>query len=1332
VVPKPEPSSGDNKWADKQIESFTTWLNFAFIKANVSSVEIETVSEATPYSSEVGSDDAPSASAASCSLRTLMRKRLDAQIRQKALLAYHHESSSVPLFQLSEDIENGIITVREDKDVHSDIGLRKLFMELIFSYELPYLKLGLEVVFKDIITCKVGQEVEHCCDAGDAKWKKALKAYVEERLFADEKIQSRFTKQKLLFPEHQRELRAQLRTHLVKKFLALVLVLDKARLERLLGIPALFVATSDIKSSKAMLSAFCMEFLSIGGQGNFVRLLNTKKYSVHFEQSFVDEFDYRVSCLQVDLRDGVRLAKLVELLTKTDGLMAQLRVPAISFMQKSHNLNLALERAFGGTVEAGIDAKGVVEGNREATLFLLWKLQYKFERRTLTDPDLVRAEAQSIRKDMCWRGTIYNEDCVGAFAVCVPTRRADGSVTYPAVDDTPVQPEDFEDFAVGSPEDVQQQVALVDWCNAIATLHGVVVQDLTESLADGRALCLLIHYYHPSVLPISTIKKTFQNILAENAGEEEIVVTNTDMQRALDGERRNFVNLKNACRVIGGIPLMLQHYDSKNIPDAKTMTVFLGYLFSRLVESAEQVRAVIRLQRCYRKHAASRPRKLKTRVQTYRNQSKYRLRDFAIEKGVTDVGCTVVMSAHSAADMIKRMVRSYTARRVYARALLTKAAEDRERLLEEERWAEMSAREQARWEHEVELANQREAQLLQEEEQRLIAEAAEQEDALHQQAVFEQEELNRLLQQAREEAASAARLEVMSQAEEDLEKHRLALEETAKQVIQESALEIAHKEERLQKESRIRRELEERLGLLEDARFEAEEQVRTSELRLQELSEQLAEHENANEDLLEKLHLERQRREEAVEQAKVNLQEQEILLKSQLEEDIVRATRSNKAREAQVESEILVEREAKRELLERLETEAQARKELEARLAAIEEQRRAFEAEEQRRMAEKQRQGKLRAVCAVRIQAAWKCFFAKQNLIVFRKLGLQMQALVRGFLIRRKVTKLRAKSLQAKRNAAALKISKWFASTKARNALKASRRTAKRASICLASARLAKENKVNRVKLAAKTIFSFFVSYRPLRRAQMMNWGFARLAAVFRSNKTREYSAYPIKEIHSRLKAIKNRDQDNIGRRTLEAIKTLQTVKQVPQLLEACKMLVSTTEVSLECCAIFADSKSSLILFSTIRSCNRSSVHQELLAAALKTLLNVSRRDKLTSRIALSTDSVIVLVDLMQMFRDKPSIFCLTCELLCRLCASHQESKNVCKSADCRKRLDGIAHIIERKHRLDSRVANIGSAKIEKSTTEEAFVSTPKGKGSFLAACDPFVGIKHLLLLLDA
>jgi len=60
---------------------------------------------------------------------------------------------------------------------------------------------------------------------------------------------------------------------------------------------------------------------------------------------------------------------------------------------------------------------------------------------------------------------------------------------------------------------------------------------------------------------------------------------------------------------------------------------------------------------------------------------------------------------------------------------------------------------------------------------------------------------------------------------------------------------------------------------------------------------------------------------------------------------------------------------------------------------------------------------------------------------------------------------------------------------------------------------------------------------------------------------------------------------------------------------------------------------------------------------ALVILLHVARHEVLAPVVAKADNSTDVVIHLMQMFRDKGQIFCLSGELLCRLVEASQETK---------------------------------------------------------------------------
>ena len=107
------------------------------------------------------------------------------------------------------------------------------------------------------------------------------------------------------------------------------------------------------------------------------------------------------------------------------------------------------------------------------------------------------------------------------------------------------------------------------------------------------------------------------------------------------------------------------------------------------------------------------------------------------------------------------------------------------------------------------------------------------------------------------------------------------------------------------------------------------------------------------------------------------------------------------------------------------------------------------------------------------------------------------------------------------------------------------------------------------------------------------------LQAVRRSVLVRRRCSKKIAELRSRIKASDIRARADpslhLGKQTQNALHILQTGKMISQLLKACQTLQLSTSLSRRCCEAFAQAGAASILFSLLRSCNRSTPHQELL-----------------------------------------------------------------------------------------------------------------------------------------
>jgi abnormal spindle-like microcephaly-associated protein len=70
---------------------------------------------------------------------------------------------------------------------------------------------------------------------------------------------------------------------------------------------------------------------NVGDIGKHLRRLG---YVLTHKQTYLDEYNFAFKNLAIDLRDGVRLTKLMEVILLREDLAALLRVPAISRLQK--------------------------------------------------------------------------------------------------------------------------------------------------------------------------------------------------------------------------------------------------------------------------------------------------------------------------------------------------------------------------------------------------------------------------------------------------------------------------------------------------------------------------------------------------------------------------------------------------------------------------------------------------------------------------------------------------------------------------------------------------------------------------------------------------------------------------------------------------------------------------------------------------------------------------------------------------------------------------------------------------------------------------------------
>ncbi|GKZ00097.1 hypothetical protein MPSEU_000963100 [Mayamaea pseudoterrestris] len=557
-------SDNSQEWSIKQCETFTNWLNF-------------TIQPPDEDEELIASVDEKNRSALRC---LLMHQQL-AQARQRASILYKSKIMDLVRKAIGNEIAKGKMTLRKDKDLNADLTLRKQIINQLLSYSTPFLRVCLETMFGTLIDPQALIEasaireklgVKGTIKKGStmSRMKVALKQFLVTKVLSDDKTLAKYTKHHCKVPSGRFgiEYQAEMQALILNRLIILFVFLDKCKEANIIDkAPKLFEDTAPVKSSRDVLLMFSREYLS--AEGDFVKHLSRIGVKVSYVQNPIDELEFAVSNLATDLRDGVKLARMTEVLRKIPRttILGSLRLPAVSRLQKLHNLGLVLHnlRAFGIPIPVDIAPHHIVDSHREIVLKLLWSVVAHCCMNDLVDFDRMRNEVTRIERLNTFRKISNSLQNVSS------------------------NPGD-------TLNDEQTLKSLLKrWSKAICIRFHVSVQNLSSDFADGKALCLLIHYYQPTILRQNEIKDTTRDLPSACRFLDDVV------EKARANERYNISLANSRLAELGGIPKMIPACDTSAIPDEKSMLLCLAYMFSRLFEANGEVRAAVMIQRNYRR-----------------------------------------------------------------------------------------------------------------------------------------------------------------------------------------------------------------------------------------------------------------------------------------------------------------------------------------------------------------------------------------------------------------------------------------------------------------------------------------------------------------------------------------------------------------------------------------------------------------------------------------------------------------------------------------------------------------------------------------------------------
>ncbi|XP_036971161.1 abnormal spindle-like microcephaly-associated protein isoform X1 [Acanthopagrus latus] len=598
----------DERWIEKLERGFTWWINHVLtpdeFKVNTEVAKVNAVSIVLGSDDKFNVPKAPTKEEMSFSTYTARRKLN--RLRRSACQLFTSDAMVKAIQRLELEVEAKRLLVRKDRHLWKDIGERRKVLNWLLSYNPLWLRIGLETIYGEMISLESNSDAV------------GLAMFILQRLLWNPDIAAEYRHAKVpnLYKDGHEE---ALSRFTLKKLLLLVCFLDKAKESRLIEHnPCLFCLDAEFKTSKDLLLAFSRDFLS--GEGILPRHLGYLGLPVSHVQTPLDEFNFAVKNLAVDLKCGIRLVRVMELLIQDWSLSAKLRLPAISRLQKVHNVDIALQVLKSKGVDlkdergSVIDSRDIVDGHREKTLSLLWKIIFAFHLEVILDGDQLREEIGFLKRTISTKRRLAS-------------LRADrGLQPSPAKTRVPYE------------HSSTKITLLMDWVRAVCDFYNLKVENFTVAFSDGRVLCYLIHHYHPGLLPEEAVSHgTTQTVECSPRGRLELNCSASDSDSSFDtlptglngpdspsvefkvlleNEKNNFRLVNTAVSFLGGVPAMINPADMSNtIPNEKVVMSYLSFLCARLLDLRNETRAARVIQGAWRKY------RLKKDLQLYKERN---------------------------------------------------------------------------------------------------------------------------------------------------------------------------------------------------------------------------------------------------------------------------------------------------------------------------------------------------------------------------------------------------------------------------------------------------------------------------------------------------------------------------------------------------------------------------------------------------------------------------------------------------------------------------------------------------------------------------------------
>jgi abnormal spindle-like microcephaly-associated protein len=490
-------------------------------------------------------------------------------LREMFLKLYNSSEMSQLVRRLQASLTYGSLTVPKELLARSirlreDVGQRRKHLSLFLDgYDLSLLQAAAEAVAGRKCEIRVRTSTESTSESDSTKSldRRSLEAFIDQFFIQHTDVsESKAGTIAAIARDATDQIGSPVwawrRTTI--RSLMLILLLDMAKSLSLTPI-CLFQQSSVFKSSETIVKE--LGTILLPSYGDLMRPLKYLKYEVSVVQQPLEEYNFVVTNLAVDLRDGIRLTRIVEIIlrefytpkasdmsqerssTPNLDLSQNLKYPCISRTQKLHNAMTALSAlvhlpSVSETLLKEVTAFDIVDGHREKSLSLLWSLLAQFSMSTLVDWQLLKREIDIARAQL---------------------------PSLPSIDVASISPTTLESC----------WTLLFLWAQSLAAMRSITVTNLTTSFASGAAFTAIVDTYAPYFPTVTT-------------GATSSV---SDTLRAI-GCSSSFTNLVSTT--------------TTRIPTQPFTLTSLTFLASRLLPAARTFRAASTIQRFYTRIRARR------------------------------------------------------------------------------------------------------------------------------------------------------------------------------------------------------------------------------------------------------------------------------------------------------------------------------------------------------------------------------------------------------------------------------------------------------------------------------------------------------------------------------------------------------------------------------------------------------------------------------------------------------------------------------------------------------------------------------------------------------